>query len=174
MLNLLLNASIFVSVQNDFYVQLTGLTVIYQANWKGTSLVDIPPLPQSAHTTDENNHGAYLQLTGLKRKKSGHTRLQSRKKRKTLNSETDESRTKTPNELIFARSRIFYARPPKSLRGNVIFGLRKERTTIILYPADSRCLKSISRSEGHRSFKAYYEIHFSKAVRTAQCIHACH
>jgi hypothetical protein len=92
--------------------------------------VDIPPLPQSVHTIGEDTHEARLQLTGLKRKKFGNTRLQSRKKQKTLNPETDESRTKTPNELIFARSRIFYARPPKSLRGNVVFGLRKERTTI--------------------------------------------
>ena len=92
--------------------------------------MDIPPLPQSSHTANEDQQTADLQLTGLKRKKSGNTRLQSRKKRKTLNPETDESRTKTPNELIFARSRMFYARPPKSLRGNVVFGLRKERIII--------------------------------------------
>jgi hypothetical protein len=97
--------------------------------------VEIPPLPQPTHTVAEDHQGANLQLKGLKRKKSGNARLHCRKKRRTLDPETDESRTKTPNELIFARSRIFYARPPRSLRGNVIFGLRKERNTVH-YQAD--------------------------------------
>ena len=89
--------------------------------------MDIPPLQQSVHIVDKDQQAADLQLTGLKRKKSGNARVQSRKKLKTFNPDADESRTKTPNELIFARSRIFYARPSRSLRGNVVFGLRKER-----------------------------------------------
>ena len=91
--------------------------------------MDIPPLPQSVHIVDKDQQTEDLQLTGLKRKKSGNMLVQPRKKLKTFNPDTEESRTKTANELIFARSRMFYARPSRSLRGNVVFGLRKERTS---------------------------------------------
>ena len=38
--------------------------------------MDIPPLQQSVHIVDKDQQAADLQLTGLKRKKSGNARVQ--------------------------------------------------------------------------------------------------
>ena len=62
----------------------------------------------------------------LKRKRNSKAH-RAEKKRKITHPDDKPNFPKTPNAIIFARSRMFYARPARSLRGNVVFGLRKER-----------------------------------------------
>lgn len=62
-----------------------------------------------------------------KRKRSQQPSREPKKPRVIPLAEKDEF-PKSANAIIFARSRMFYSRPARSLRGNVIFGLRKERT----------------------------------------------
>ena len=63
----------------------------------------------------------------MKRKRPSKGPRLPRKKHKSPLPEDNADLPKTPNAIIFARSRMFYARPARSLRGHVIFGLRKER-----------------------------------------------
>jgi len=63
-----------------------------------------------------------------KRKRTGHHRP-AKKKKKEQSRDSQTAFIKPPNSIVFARSRMFYSRAPRSVRGNVIFGLRKERSS---------------------------------------------
>src|SRR5579862_512273 len=96
----------------------------------GESLAELPLLPQAMYS---NSAAATLQTkpdvdpNTLKRKRVFKSHRIPRKKQKVLTSSENDEFPKSPNAIIFARSRIFYARPARTLRGRVVFGLRKER-----------------------------------------------
>jgi len=130
MINLLLNTSVFIGLKNDFFVQLTGLSLFIQTDCVGTSLADINPLPQTSYPITRSVPSKLTDTKTLKRKRSSKAH-RAEKKRKVTHPDDKNNFPKTPNAIIFARSRMFYARPARSLRGNVIFGLRKERNSRI-------------------------------------------
>jgi hypothetical protein len=125
MINLLLNTSVFIGLKNDFFVQLTGSPFLNETNL-GTSLADTTPLPQTSYPIARPMASNPTNTTTLKRKRNS-TVHRAEKKRKCTHPDDKNNFPKTPNAIIFARSRMFYARPARSLRGNVMFGLRKER-----------------------------------------------
>jgi hypothetical protein len=119
MLQLLLSKSIYTDVKNDYCVQLTG-----------HSLADLAPL-RPRFTESGENATAEPDLPSNPKgnsKRKWHTRADHPpKKRQKCSSTEVPILPRTPNAIVFPRSRIFYTRPAKSLRGQVVFGLRKER-----------------------------------------------
>jgi hypothetical protein len=134
MIDLLLNTSVYVLLRNDFYIQLTGLSQVYKLTKSiGEPLSDVRPLHQTTCSLAGRDNLRSLHepasTATTSRKRKIHSRIQHlpKKKQKLTSTDDRENLPKTPNAIVFARSRMFYARPARSLRGNVIFGLRKER-----------------------------------------------
>ena len=132
-------------LKNDLFVQLTGLSHSYQLNRVGTSLADIPPLPQTSYPITGYVPSNSTDAKTLKRKRSSKVH-RAEKRRKSIHPDDKKNFPKTPNTIIFARSRMFYGRPARSLRGNVIFGLRKERNPLLAPTLTDRRSKSVSES----------------------------
>jgi hypothetical protein len=132
----LLLTSIYIGLKNDFYTQLTGNFTPSQFLIRGPSLSDLTVLPQTKYALvpESTFPDPVTSDSTLKRKKNKPHRL-PRKKQKRSHPESQDSQPKPPNAIIFARSRLFYARPSRSLRGAVIFGLRKERTPLSRPPS---------------------------------------
>jgi hypothetical protein len=141
MLELLLTKSVYIGRKNDFFTQLTGISFDSSfAEKPGTPLPDLPLLPNATYSVIGNHHPqiqrpvASTSSRSQKRKYSQSDGI-FRKKLKTRD-EGDNGRDglpKAPNAIVFARSRMFYGRPARSLRGKVVFGLRKERTITTLF-----------------------------------------
>jgi len=95
----------------------------------GESLVDLPLLPQAMYSNNTNASiaGKTNLKASLKRKRTLKSQRDPRKKQKISTPSAKDDFPKSPNAILFARSRMFYARAARSLRGKVIFGLRKER-----------------------------------------------
>ena len=168
MLSLLLNNSIFLLIENDFYTQLTGSRSRRWFWQLGTSLADVPPLPLSTYgKPDTTTEKANASTKPSRKRKPKAQKSQPTKRRKCNNSE-DPDAPKTPNAIIFARSRIFYSRPSKSVRGHVIYGLRIERASRSPeHDLTFRCFKSLSRSYKSPASKAHYEIYLPTRISSS-------
>jgi hypothetical protein len=95
--------------------------------------MDAPPLPLPTYgNMDSTTCKANLPSKNAQKRKRGGENLQS-SKRQNVNDPEDTGSPKTPNMIIFARSRIFYSRPSKTVRGKVMYGLRKERISHARY-----------------------------------------
>lgn len=134
MIDLLLNTSVYILLRNDFYIQLTGQSQACKLTEStGEPLSDVRYLRQPIWPpvgSDDVNHlhqPASTATASRKRKRHSRSQRLPKKKQKLTSVDDRENHPKTPNAIIFARSRMFYARPARGLRGNVIFGLRKER-----------------------------------------------
>jgi hypothetical protein len=135
MVELLLTKSVYLGLKNDFFTQLTGILSRLKCLKSGTPLPDLPLLPNATYSVTGTCRLPIYQsmpsisARSLKRKASRSQRLPRKKQKvRTEDDGKTDGLPKAPNAIVFARSRMFYGRPARSLRGTVVFGLRKERT----------------------------------------------